>query len=310
MGNCQGAEFSDSQALLWTCGMVGSWLQLLGLAEYKEAFAANGVDGETLLYLRKEQFANCLGVVDPHHLCSLWLALNQLKRSRINYTNWEWSCEGVQRWLQIRGLGTLCARFKRAAVHGGVLFSMPKRELGARYSIGENGESELVLESLWLSIARAKQTRTYLVDPTKNVNDWGIAEVEAWLRHLNLGHLAKIFEKHAVNGTLLLRLKKYSLRCLMDLTEVQTVVLLRNIRRLRRSTEMRKIVHRGAEDQEEDIRSSPERRQSAPETPLPERKTESTPVAIPSFDSSQSYRMRTQNETPLAVPVNKSRLEF
>ena len=288
--------------------MVTTWLQLLGIEEYAEAFASNGVDGETLLYLRREQFANCLGVVDPHHLCSLWMGINQLKRSRIDYSNWEWSCDGVQYWLRARGLGILCERFKRGAVHGGVLFAMPKRELGLRYGVGENGESELILESLWQSIKRAKQTQTAHVDPTKNVNDWGIAEVEAWLRHLHLGHLAKIFETHAVNGSLLLRLKKYSLRCLMDLTEVQTVVLLRNIRRLRRSTEMRKIVHQGAAENE--VNSPELEHVAAPETPLSARRPSNpTPVAIPSFDSTQNYqyRIRTQDDTPLAVPINKSR---
>ncbi|GBG28132.1 Liprin-alpha [Hondaea fermentalgiana] len=213
----------ESQAMFWSSPMVASWLNLIGLAEYVPRFLENGVDGPTLIDLRRDQFERCLGINNPLHEVSLRLALIDLKYKLIDYTQWEWNCTGVMQWLANRGLEQLIGRFQSAAVHGSVLFRLTKAEFASRLHVGELGESELVLESLWHSVERARKIGYYLEQG--NFLDWGPPEIRGWLETINLGHLHEHFREHAVNGTLLPHLDHQTLRRVMKLTEIQTMVL-------------------------------------------------------------------------------------
>jgi hypothetical protein len=225
-----GRGASESQALQWSAPHVATFIELIGLKEYKHIFLENGVDGSTLLELRRDQFERCLGVSNPLHEISLRYALMDLTEQQIDYTRWEWSCVGVVQWLGSRGLEALMQRFCNAAVHGGVLFRLRKVEFASRLFVGEHGESELVLESLWHSIQRAKK-HGFFVD-TSQFPDWGPVEIRTWLESIHLGHLNALFREHCVNGTLLPHLDESALRRTMKLTEVQTIVVTKAIRRL------------------------------------------------------------------------------
>ena len=122
-------DFSESQAYPWTSPMVGAWLRILGLKPYLDAFLENGLDGITLLRLNKRHFTKCLGIQNLNHVHSLRLGLHLLKTRKIDYSNWEWSCSGIETWLQKRGLSVVAKIFKENAVHGGVLFSLTRRSL-------------------------------------------------------------------------------------------------------------------------------------------------------------------------------------
>jgi len=216
--------------MFWTAPMVASWLKLIGLGEYAPRFLENGVDGQTLLELRRDQFERCLGVTSPLHELSLRLGLQDLKAKVIDYTKWEWNSAGVMQWLASRGLDQLISRFQSAAVHGSVLFRLTKAEFASRLHVGELGESELVLESLWHAVERARKVGFYQ-DQTKFL-DWGPVEIQVWLDGIDLGHLNDVFRDHAVNGTLLPQLDHNVLRRVMKLTEIQTLVLGKAIKRL------------------------------------------------------------------------------
>lgn len=222
----------ESQAQFWSAPMVATWLNLIGLSEYVPRFLENGVDGPTLLDLRKDQFERCLGLSNPLHEASLLWALDDLKGKVIDYTTWEWNCTGVMQWLSTRGLELLIGRFQSAAVHGSVLFRLSKADFASRLHVGELGESELILDSLWYSVQRARKVGYY--QEQGNFLDWGPLEIRGWLESINLGHLNDTFREHAVNGTLLPYLDGVKLRRIMKLTEIQTLVLTKAIQRLKR----------------------------------------------------------------------------
>ena len=240
----------QSQALYWTAPHVASWIELVGLKMYKMIFLENGVDGSTLLALRRDQFERCIGITNPLHELSIRYALIDLKTQQIDYTTWEWTNEGVLKWLNLRGLETLTSRFSNAAVHGGVLFRLRKSEFASKLFVGEHGESELVLESLWHAIQRAKKQGHRLDE--SDFRDWGPKEIQSWLYSIHLGHLYQLFHEHCVNGSLLPYLDETALRRVMKLTEIQTIVVTKAISKLTRTTSRERSMWRKKASQEEE----------------------------------------------------------
>lgn len=226
--------------------MVGAWLCILGLKTYLDVFLENGVDGITLLHLTTTQFASCLGIQNQNHIQSLKSGLQLLKTVKVDYSHWEWSCHGVEQWLNNRCLGVISKVFKDNAVHGGVLFSFTNKSLHSFLANIQNPScsadsmqtiqnlSPLILKSLWLSIKRAKKTGRAALYPNKYIEDWGEKEIEIWLKSINLGHLFDKFKHHGINGTSLVELKKRELLKTVTITEIQSIVLLRHIKFLRK----------------------------------------------------------------------------
>lgn len=231
-------DLQQSQASTWNAPMVGAWLCIIGLEQYLSKFLENGVDGLTLLSLKNKQYGRCLGIENENHAHSMRKGLDLLKSTRIDYSNWEWSCDSTQKWLNFRGLGCISLVFKENAVHGGVLFSFTKsslRQFLSRLpSFDLNLFSPLVFKSLWYSIVRAKKTGNSHLFPEKFIEDWGEKEISTWLKRINLSHLEKRFSEHGVNGTALVRLKQRELFSVMGLTELQAKVIMRHVKNLRR----------------------------------------------------------------------------
>jgi hypothetical protein len=121
-------QIFQSQAMTWDSPKVAAWLDFLGLVTYARTFLKHGVDGPTLLQLSDDQIMRGLNVTKKTHVYSLTSAIADLQESNVDYDSWEWTNQGVQKWLAERGLDTLCAKFAEEGVHGGVLFRMTQEE--------------------------------------------------------------------------------------------------------------------------------------------------------------------------------------
>mmetsp|Transcript_21890 Transcript_21890/g.26614 ORF Transcript_21890/g.26614 Transcript_21890/m.26614 type:complete len:630 (-) Transcript_21890:2112-4001(-) len=248
-------------AMKWSSCEVAGWLELLGLEDYAERFLANGVDGSTLLELDTRQFAQGLGVTNECHIVSLELGVMQLILEKIDYDHWEWSAEKVQKWLTLRGFACLRECFREAAIHGGVLFNVEFKYFMEIVGVKKINKSPIFAESLALSIERAKTVGSRISEMSHNespadidgpgvfvvnekaaesnhetidVQDWGQNDIEQWLKKQHVGHLAKTFNLHGVNGTILLTLTRERMEKQMDLTEIQAIVLAKGLYRLKR----------------------------------------------------------------------------
>mmetsp|Transcript_9288 Transcript_9288/g.10591 ORF Transcript_9288/g.10591 Transcript_9288/m.10591 type:complete len:666 (+) Transcript_9288:110-2107(+) len=247
-------------ALKWSSCEVAAWLELLGLESYAEKFLANGVDGSTLLELDTRQFAQGLGVTNELHIVSLELGVMQLLLERIDYDKWDWSAEKVSKWLSLRGFGCLTETFKDAAIHGGVLFNVEMSYLMNTVGVKKINSSPIFAESLSASIERAKSVGSRIMEmrhsepplgldrpgvffvhdqidgsaDNREILDWGPTDVEEWLKKQHVGHLAETFNRHGINGTILVELTRERLEKQMGLTEIQAIVLAKGLYRLKR----------------------------------------------------------------------------
>ena len=223
----------QGNVMSWSPPRVAAWLRLLGLGKYVHSFLENGVDGALLMKLKRDQIENCLGIKNPMHQHSLEAGILDLKQKVIDYDNWEWSADRVLDWLHAKGLGMLAPVFSVRAIHGGVLFRASSDMI--ENVLAKGMDSKLIAMSLAMGIKRAKSISLgKCSDDDGSVASWGPAEVRKWLHANHMGHLETMFAYHAIHGYILLKLNADILEKRMGCTELQTIVILRSIKELKK----------------------------------------------------------------------------
>lgn len=245
-------EALDSENVFqWTSFQVCSWLKLIGLEKYTGTFLVNAVDGSTLLELSRSHFKLGLGVNDEDHLTSLQVGICLLlsarkgKYAKSTFFN-DWSLNKTLSWCDRRGFGILKDRLRERAVHGGVLLFVNLDYLIEKViSIRTITNSSVIIASLKASILRERNIESSLHKQLyqnkrrsasfleSEVLSWGLAEVEEWLKSVNIGHKIGNFRQHCVNGTILLDLD-YKMMREMGLSEILSIVLVKALNHLRR----------------------------------------------------------------------------